>query len=59
MLRLLENVPYPDKGSYYVTDSVTGFTFYISSGYFDLQSPFTITLNNSYSTGWMFYYVRQ
>lgn len=59
MLGLLENVPYPDNGSSYITDSVTGFTFYISSGRFYLYSPFTITLNNSYSTGWMFYYVKQ
>ena len=59
MLGVLENVPYPDNGTAYIKDSVTGFTFSASSGRFYLESPFTITLNNSYSTGWMFYYVRQ
>lgn len=59
-MTILQNVPRPDNnGIAYIKDSVTGFTFSASSGYFDLQSPFTITLNKSYSTGWMFYYVMQ
>ena len=59
-MTVLQNVPRPDNnGIAYIKDSVTGFTFSASSGRFYLESPFTITLNNSYSTGWMFYYVRQ